>query len=114
MVTAGPLLRVLIRSPLCTPAPTLIPEKCTPAPSIEENAKYARDVIVEMPVIQLEVTKLAKEVVPETPSIQAKQASFQRRLSRKFKTSVVVEMIVGEPPTVPQVVAQNEFVAVAR
>ena len=69
MVTGGLLSGVLVGSPIYIPVPTLTLERQTPTPGIEENAKYAQDVIVEMAVIQLEVTKLAKEVVPEMPPI---------------------------------------------
>jgi hypothetical protein len=51
IVTSGPLPRVLVRSPLNTPAPTSTLKRRTCAPGIEENVKDALEIIVEMPVI---------------------------------------------------------------
>jgi hypothetical protein len=108
MVTTGLLPGVLVGSLLSTPAPTSTSEKCTCARGIEENAKDAVEIIVEMPVTQPEVTKLAEVVVAARTSIHARQDVLQRRLSRE----IVAEMIVEEPMTAPLVMAQNEVIPV--
>jgi hypothetical protein len=112
MVTTGLLPGVLVGSLLSTPAPTSTSEKCTCARGIEENAKDAVEIIVEMPVTQPEVTKLAEVVVAARTSIHARQDVLQRRLSREFETPIVAEMIVEEPMTAPLVMAQNEVIPV--
>jgi hypothetical protein len=114
MVTIGRLPGVLVGSPLSTPAPTSTPERHTIIQGTEENTEDAVDIIVEMPVTQREVSKVAEVVVAERTPIQARQAVLQQRLSREFETPVVAEMIVEEPMTVPPVMAQNEVIPVER
>jgi hypothetical protein len=82
MVTTGPLPGVLVRSPLSTPAPISTPERHTCIQGIEENTEDAADIIVEMPVTQPEVSKVAEVVMAARTPIQARQVVLQRRLSR--------------------------------
>jgi len=113
VVTTGQLPGVLVGSPLSTLAPTSTPKRRTCAIGTEENAKdVAIDIIVEMPVTQSEVAKLVKVLVVARTPIQARQAVLQRRLSRKFETPVVAEMIVKEPMTVLAVITQNKVIPV--
>jgi hypothetical protein len=99
---------------LSTPAPTSTPERHTCIQGTEENTEDVADIIVEMPVTQPEVSKVAEVVVAARTPIQARQAVLQRRPSREFETPVVAEMIVEEPMTVPPVMAQNEVIPVER
>jgi hypothetical protein len=114
MVTTGPLPGVLAGSPLSIPAPTSTPERHTCIQGTEEDTEDAADIIVEMPVTQPEVSKVAEIVVAARTPIHARQAVLQQRLSREFETPVVAEMIVEEPMTVPPIMAQNEVIPVER
>jgi hypothetical protein len=113
LVTTGPLPAILVGSPLPTAAPTPRSSPDGDGGAETETIKEATPLVtVELPETQPEIPE--GEEVAGTPPAVARQGPVPRRLSPDFRTPVVAEMIVEEPPSAPEAPVQNEVVPADR